>query len=562
MNRRTLVTIAVLLAGGVCIWFGRRGIFGLDRKAEPGPLPSSPVLVASFPDPPANVPLHPEPYVPRPRGTITFNEQIASIVYAKCGGCHREGEAAPFPLLTFAEVSARSDQILDVIQSGYMPPWPPADGYGNFAAPRKLSVDQRGMFAQWIAEGCAEGTQPPPPRPEWTKGWKMGPPDLVLQMPERYPLQAEGTDVFRNFVLPIPIDQRRYVVGFEFRVSAPTAVHHARMFLDKTPASRQRDARDPGPGFSNLLEGVVEDPAGHWLGWTPGKQPTMLPAGIAWQLDPGTDLVIELHMLPSGKQETVQISMGLYFNDSPPTRIPQVIRLGPRFMDIPAGEKNHVVRDAYRLPVAATIRSVYAHAHYLGKRIEGYAVLPDGSKKWLLRIDHWDFNWQDEYRYADPIAVPKGTQLVMQFTYDNSSDNFRNPHVPPQRVFYGLESFSEMAELWLQVLPQDRAAGAVLEKDYVRREEDMQIDGYRQEILARPERAEPRFRLAALLAARQQTDEAIKFYQEGFQMDPRNSVARNNFGVLMAQLGKIAEAREQFRRAVEEIGRASCRERV
>jgi hypothetical protein len=521
------------------------------EKAVGCPIPELRGTANAFPAPPAKIDIAAETYSPRPAGTITFNEHIAPIFHAKCSTCHRPGEAAPFSLLTFDDVVARAEQIVEVTQHRYMPPWHPVAKHGQFAETRNLTVQQVGMIAQWVREKSPKGDTPLPEQPQWPDGWKLGTPDLVIKMSEAYELTAEGIDVFRNFVIPIPTKERRYVSGFEFRSTAPQIVHHARMFLDESQASRERDERDPGPGFANLIQGAVHDPAGHWLGWTPGKQPTRLPLGIAWELEPNTDLVLELHMMPSGKPESVQVSMGLYFSDAPPTQIPQVIRLGPRFLNIPPGEKNHVVRDAYRLPVDVTLRSVYAHAHYLGKQVLGYAVLPDGSKKWLLRIDQWDFNWQDEYRYAEPIFLPRGSLLTMQFVYDNSSDNFRNPHVPPERIYYGLESRSEMAELWLQVVPANRRQGEALARDYIEREDQMQIAGYRREIGARPKLAEPRFRLAEMLAARNELAEATRLYDTGFEIDPDHAVARNNFGVLLAKQGKIAEAYEHFRRAVQ-----------
>ena len=176
---------------------------------------------------------------------------------------------------------------------------------------------------------------------------------------------------------------------------------------------------------------------------------------LSWELRPNTDLVLQLHLHPSGKPEQVQPSVGFYFTGEPPTNTPFRLNLNPLTLDIPAGASDYSVEDNYRLPVDVELLGVLPHAHYLAKRMEGYAVLPDGSRHDLLLIKDWDFNWQGDYRYAHPVHLPKGTTLAMRFAYDNSSKNVRNPNHPPRRVRYGLQTTDEMAELWFQVLPRN-----------------------------------------------------------------------------------------------------------
>lgn len=153
-----------------------------------------------------------------------------------------------------------------------------------------------------------------------------------------------------------------------------------------------------------------------------------------WQLSPGTDLVLQLHMLPAGKPESVNMQIGIYFTNTPPLRHPLMLRLGSLTIDLPAGATNYHIEDTFELPVDVDVLSVYPHAHYLGQQMNGLALWPDGSRVWLLHIPQWDFNWQDEYRFAEPMPLPRGTKLAMDFSYDNSAENIRNPHHPPQRV--------------------------------------------------------------------------------------------------------------------------------
>ena len=200
------------------------------------------------------------------------------------------------------------------------------------------------------------------------------------------------------------------------------------MLLDSKGLARLRDAHEPGLGFAEgMALGEVFDPDGHWVGWTPGKQPTLRRPDLAWRIDAGTDLVLELHMLPTGKPESIQSSLGLYFTDRKPAIIPFILRLGRSDIDIPAGEVNYISEDSYQTPVDIEVLNVYAHAHYLGKSVEGWAVLPSGARRDLLRIDDWSFDWQDDYRYQEPVRLPRGSRIFMRVSYDNSAGNPASP---------------------------------------------------------------------------------------------------------------------------------------
>ena len=319
------------------------------------------------------------------RGEPTFNRDIAPIVWERCGACHRPDGAGPFPLIAFSDVAKRAKLIAAVIESRYMPPWPPVPGHGRFESERRMTDRETEAILEWIAAGRPEGSPDDlSPPPAWPSGWQLGEPDLVLEMEEAFEIPADGPDVFRSFVLPVPIDRTRYVRGFEFRPGNAPVVHHARILLDPNGIARRRDDHDPGPGFSEgMAAGEVFDPDGHWIGWTPGKQPTLRPTDLAWSLEVGSDLIVELHMLPTGKPETIRSSLGLYFTDHEPKRIPFMLRLGRNDIDIPAGAKRHVIEDAYELPVDIEVLSVYAHAHYLGRSMEGWAVLPSGETRSL-----------------------------------------------------------------------------------------------------------------------------------------------------------------------------------
>ena len=335
-------------------------------------------------------------FMPRASDPTTFTKDIAPLVFEHCARCHRPGEAAPFPLLTCPEVRKRAAQIVQVTRDRFMPPWLPEPGYGRFAGERRLSDAQIAMLVQWVDEGTVEGDPADlPPAPQFSDGWQLGEPDLVVTMPQPYTLRASGPDVFRYFAAPIPIKGTRYVRAFKFRVDNAPVLHHASVRVDPKSTSSRLDEEETEPGFSDLmLARSLNNPSGQWLSWAPGKQPYMGREDMAWVLRPNTDAVFELHMLSSGKPERVQAKVGLFFSEKKPAHEPSFLRIGSETIDIPAGEREYLNHDRYVLPVDALVLAVYPHAHYLCKTMKGHATLPDGTTKWLIHIKQWDFNWR------------------------------------------------------------------------------------------------------------------------------------------------------------------------
>ena len=387
---------------------------------------------------------------------VTFTRDVAPILYTHCVGCHRPDGIGPFSLTTYADARERAPRIAAVTAERRMPPWKPAPGYGRFRHERRLSDAQIALLFRWSVNGAAEGDPADLPEPPGTAGgWQLGPPDLVVTMEAPFRLPSGRDDVYRNFVLPVNLDARRWVRAVEVwpGTGGGRVIHHARILLDGTGAARILDAGDVEPGYDGLMLDHARFPAGHFLGWAPGKTPAAVPEEISWPLDPGTDLVLQLHLLPEREPTDVQPAVGLHFADRPATLTPVSVLLTSKAIRIPAGDPAHVVEDSYQLPIAVDVLGIAPHMHHLGKRVEARATLPDGSEKPLLRIDDWDFDWQDEYRYREPVHLPAGSRLRVRFTFDNSTANPRNPHDPPVTVGFGPGATDEMAELMLQVLP-------------------------------------------------------------------------------------------------------------
>ena len=295
--------------------------------------------------------------------------------------------------MSYEDVAKHAAQIMAVTASRYMPPWPPERGYGEFAGDRSLTARQIRTFADWLKQGKPRGEEANPPAPpRFNSEWQMGPPDLILRMPRAFRLPAEGSDVFRNFVVPSGVSQVRYVRGFELRMSNPRVVHHANVVLDRTRSLRRRDGKDGQPGFAGMdviTEAAADnfDPDSHFLFWKPASILRFEPDDLAWRLDPDTDLIVNLHLQPTGKEEVVQAEIGIYFAAHPPTRFPMLVQLEhDGALRIPPGSKDFEVSDELTLPVDAQAMAIYPHAHYLGKTIEAWATLPDGTRRWLIRI--------------------------------------------------------------------------------------------------------------------------------------------------------------------------------
>jgi tetratricopeptide (TPR) repeat protein len=491
---------------------------------------------------------------------VTFNDDVAPLVLDACGPCHRPTGPAPFSLISYQDVRRRATQIVDVTAKRFMPPWKAEPGIDAFVGQRWMSERDLAIIRQWVAAGTPEGDPGRVPAvPQWPAGWQLGTPDLVVTLPEPFELQAESTDVFRIFVVPLPVSTTRFVRGIEFRPGNPRVVHHANIRLDRTAASRTLDAADARPGYDGLMARSAHYPDGHFLGWTPGQVAPLVPSDLAWRLEPGTDLVLQLHMQPSGAIEAVQPSIGLYFGDAPPTRTPAILRIGSQGIDIPPGEPRHIISDQYTLPVDVDLLAVQPHAHYRAQEILGTATLPDGSARTLIHIREWDFRWQHVYRYARPVALPRGTILSMRYSFDNSAANPRNPKTPPERVRWGQRSSDEMGDLWFQLLTRSERDRAILNAEVVAKMTAEDIVGYESLLAVDPDDAELHDDVALLYLGDGRAGDAVRHFEASLQLKPGSAPAHFNLGTALSVAGRLQDAIAQYRRALAiEPGYASA----
>lgn len=481
----------------------------------------------------------------------TFATDIAPLLATHCIACHRPEGVAPFPLLTFADVRPRARQVAAALRRRAMPPWKPVNPPGTFVGERRLSDEEIALVERWVAGGAIEGeTRERPHVSTSVRDWQLGPPDLILSLSSPYSVEANGREQMRNVVLPVGLTETRYVKAWELRTTAPRVVHHATIVVDPAAAARKLDAADPAVGYEGLIPLSAQSPDGYFLGWTPGQTPSPSRPDLAWRLDPGSDLVALLHLRPSERTEVLDVQIGLYFTDTPPSRVPVMIRLNRQDLDIPAGSERYVATDRYTLPVDVELHAVQPHAHYLASRVRGVATQPDGRTTTIIDIPAWDFHWQDAYRFREPILLAAGTELSMEWVFDNSTANRANPSRPPRRVTYGQQSTNEMADLWLQVVPRDPRAAPSLVSSLRRKLLPQNILGYTLMIAADPDNASLRDDLALLHVEAGDLDGASREFAEAARIRPASSAARYNLGNVLLMRGLAVEAESHFRAAL------------
>lgn len=388
---------------------------------------------------------------------VTFAHDVAPLLYANCTTCHRPGEAAPFSLLTYEDAQKHAKQIVRVTSRRIMPPWKAEHGFGTFVGERRLADEQMAILQRWAELGCPEGNAAAAPKPpEFADGWELGPPDLILRMPEPFTLAATGRDVYRCFIIPVQIPAGKYLRAAEYRPGNRKIVHHAVLTSMRPEQAQKLLAAEPagtGPGFSSGLAAPGDRLPGPLGIWAPGKPPLPTPEGYAMAWPGGSNMILQLHLHPDGKPEAEQSSVGFYFTDKRPVgRLEPVVLMNAR-VDIAPGLRDYKLTASTVLKFSARTVGIFPHMHLLGRTVRATATLPSGEVVPLLSIGDWDFNWQGYYLYAVPAELPIGTRLDAEWTFDNSAENPANPSQPPKRVVFGEQTTNEMGALVLDVIP-------------------------------------------------------------------------------------------------------------
>lgn len=376
----------------------------------------------------------------------TFASDVAQILQKNCQECHRKGQVGPFSLETYEQARKRADDIATIVADRGMPPWKPTPGFGPILKhDRSLADSEVAAIVAWADAGAPQGDPDKlPPAPTFAEDWALGTPDLVIETAADFAIPAAGPDIYRCFVVPTNLPNDVYVSAIEYRPGNRRVVHHMLAYVDVSGEARKKDAKDDGPGYE-CFSGPGIEIHGDLGGWAPGNEPSRLPDGIGRALPKGADVVVQIHYHPGGKPETDRSRIGLHFAKKP---IKQTLHWSAAVdfgLKIPAGEANHLSKASLEVPVDMEAWAVTPHMHMIGRDMTLTVTYPDGSQRPLVKIEDWDFGWQNTYYFAEPVDLPKGSVVNLVAHFDNSSANPRNPNSPPKPIRWGEATTDEMS---------------------------------------------------------------------------------------------------------------------
>ena len=410
----------------------------------------------------------------------TFAADIAPIILSRCASCHRPGQAAPFPLLSYDDVRAKGPEIAEMTGARLMPPWHATQGPGFPALidDRRLSDRQVEVIRTWVKSGMPSGDlRKAPALPILPAPWPLGVPELTIALPHVVGVPAGGSVELHNVVIPVGVPADVWVSAIDY-LPTSAALRHARFFL--APPDLPVRNGDVLPGVGGLLGGGSLENYGDQVlaagstlvdlgGWTPGIARRFLPEGLAIRIPARSSLVMQLHMR-SGETDAVEDGrLAIYFAKPDarraivPVDVPPALGIASGLL-IPAGEAKHVLTDSFVLPIDVEAVGARGHAHYLGREMTMTATLPKGATRGLLKLTRWDVDWPDLYLFAAPVHLPKGTTIAAEIVYDNSAANLRNLFSPPRAVGWGRLGVGEMGSMGLLITAPSAGDTVVLDE--------------------------------------------------------------------------------------------------
>ena len=386
-------------------------------------------------------------------GAPTFSKEVAPVLYKNCVSCHRPGEIAPMSLLTYDQARPWAKSIREKVLSGQMPPWHSSQPHGTFANDRRLTDTDKNTLIAWVDAGAPQGDPKDlPPAPQFTEGWQIGKPDLVLSMQKPYDVPASGTIAYQFFTIPTNFTEDKWVQAIELRPGNRSVVHHILAFVrepgkpaeapayltvvPKMPQLPSREGNAPRPGQGGNPGTLIATEA-------PGTNALVFEPGSALRIPAGADILFQMHYTANGKTTTDTSSIGLIFAKGTPQR---EIRTGSFYnplLKVPAGAADQAVDSAIEFTEATHITALFPHTHLRGKSWEYRLIYPDGTSRVVLSVPKYDFNWQTYYVFTTPLVAPKGSRLEATAHYDNSVNNKWNPD-PKIDVRWGEQTWQEM----------------------------------------------------------------------------------------------------------------------
>lgn len=389
---------------------------------------------------------------------ITFHENIEPIIRQNCQPCHRPGQAGPFNLISYEDVKKRGEFIAHVTKTKYMPPWKADATFQSYINERVLSDSSIELIQKWVVSGMLKGKEKKKQAALVESPEEK--PHLSLVMPQTYKISNTGKDDYRFFNIPTNLKEDHYITKIEFIPGNLKLVHHSRLMTDTTHKVRGINGLSANDTAIHQFEKFP--PLDKFLyGWVPGNFAIEFPKGTGKKLHKETDIILNIHYAPNTKSDQADRSrINFYFANEVVQREVYSLAIAeenisnPPFL-IKANEKKTFYSSFGPIPIDISAIAVLPHMHYLGKTFRAFAVTPDGNAVHLIKINDWDFKWQDTYQFKNLLHIPKGSTILIEATFDNTTDNPANPNHPPKDVTYGWNTTSEMLDLVLYYLVYD-----------------------------------------------------------------------------------------------------------
>jgi mono/diheme cytochrome c family protein len=411
---------------------------------------------------------------------VTFNRDVAPILFKNCVVCHRPNDIAPMPLLTYKEVFPWARAIRGEVVERKMPPWHADPKIGDFINDARLSEAEVATIDTWVRTGAKEGDPKDlPPAPVFQQGWHIRP-DVVLTIPE-FNVTSATQDDYEYIYVPTNFKEDKWVQAAEVMPGDRRVVHHATVSVieaDKVAKKEEENAKsDAGvdkyhyrtgkvlhlrrdapvvdDGCSSPDGGGVPGESSGYLNvvpgiYLPGHLAETRPPGYALRIPAGSYLQFQVHYSNrTGDDVKDHTSIGLVFATEPVKHEIAQYEIWNNLFLIPPNDDNHRVTSCYTLPKDVTAVAYTAHMHFRGKSMTTEAIYPDGRHEVILNVPHYDFRWQETYFLKNQFLLPKGTKLVTTAYFDNSLNNPQNPD-PSKAIRWGEPSDEEMMGFWLQ----------------------------------------------------------------------------------------------------------------
>jgi hypothetical protein len=396
----------------------------------------------------------------------TFTRDVAPIMFAKCTSCHRPGEVAPMPLLSYSDARPWASAIKQRVSTRAMPPWHADPAHGRFRNDLRLSDGEIDTIVRWVDGGAREGDPAAlPSLPKFPTGWQIGTPDAVFEMAQEFEVPASGEIPYQYFEVPTNFTEDRWMQAGEVRAGDRAHVHHIIVYVREParivrpnvvsvrsipntagapPTPRPQPAVAPATGTSAAQGG--RPPGGGdamLVNWAVGEDAPIHLPGTAKRIPAGSTLVFQVHYTTNGKPGRDRSRIGLVFAKEAPQREIRTGLIANATFAIPPGADNHSVEAEATFSEDVKIYSMHPHMHLRGKDMTYTATYPDGRKEILLRVPKYDFGWQTDYWLANPLLLPKGAKIHVAAHFDNSAANRANPD-PQATVRWGDQTWEEM----------------------------------------------------------------------------------------------------------------------